>query len=103
MKPEPLVSELVESDPDLADLVEEFVAGLGQRVQRMCTAVEKADYDDLRTAAHQLKGSAGGYGYPALTTVAAKLETEAARKSLEQCRATLAEIESLVRRVVVRR
>jgi CheY-like chemotaxis protein/HPt (histidine-containing phosphotransfer) domain-containing protein len=71
--PEPLVSELAD-DPDLADLLTEFVDGLTARV----TALERACGVDDRTAlnqlAHQLRGAAGGYGFPRLSELAGELE-----------------------------
>ena len=71
-----LISDLAD-DPDLADLVEEFVAELPARVQALEQACADADLDALARLAHQLKGSAGGYGFPSITEVAAELEQRA--------------------------
>ncbi len=70
---EPLVSELA-SDPVLAELIEEFVTKLPTRVQAIEQACAEEDLDTLTRLAHQLKGSAGGYGFPTITEAARDAE-----------------------------
>jgi HPt (histidine-containing phosphotransfer) domain-containing protein len=71
--PEPLLSEFA-GDADMAELVEFFVDELKQRVDTMTTAFQSGDHLQLKTMAHQLKGAAGGYGFPTITASAAELE-----------------------------
>src|SRR5687767_9534646 len=68
-----LISDLA-GEPDPADLVELFVNNLPIRVQAIRRACSEADLATLIMLAHQLKGSAGGYGFPAITEAAANLE-----------------------------
>lgn len=97
-----IASELLRSDPDLIDLVEQFVAGLGARIHLIEESLAAADYEQLRRAAHQLKGSAGGYGYPVLTQVAGRIEKCATEAARVECQAAFDELKQLVARVVVR-
>lgn len=76
----PLASELA-GDPDLADLIELFVSEMPQRLEALEEAAAAADLASLATLAHQLKGSAGGYGYPGITAAAAHLEACARHRS----------------------
>lgn len=69
-----LVSEL-ESDLDLRDLVELFVQELPKRVAALRAALEQHDYLTMARLSHQLKGSAGGYGFPQITDAAKVLES----------------------------
>ena len=94
-------SELVQEDVSYADIVLQFVAGLSERLAHMEDALREADFEALRAAAHQLKGSGGGYGYPILTELAAKLEQQAKAGSLETCAAQIEELSELSKRVVV--
>ena len=94
-------SELVREDAASAEIVTQFVAGLSERVARMEEAMRAADFDALRVAAHQLKGSGGGYGYPILTERATQLEKYARNHALDQCADALAELQEICRRVVV--
>ncbi len=97
----PIGSELIEEDPSFADIVVQFVEGLGGRLEAMEQALRVADFDALRTAAHQLKGSGGGYGYPLLTAEAATLELFAKDGMLDDCASALASLKELCTRVVV--
>ncbi|MCK4341921.1 MAG: Hpt domain-containing protein [Phycisphaerae bacterium] len=71
---EKLVSQLLEEDPDLLDVVEEFVKGLEQRLEEIKQAYEQLDWDQLTTVAHRLKGAGGSYGYPDISELCAKME-----------------------------
>lgn len=96
---EPIGSELVREDASFADLVLEFVDGLGERLTTMEDALREANFDALRVAAHQLKGSGGGYGYPILTEKAFELEKNATAKELDACHDLVADLKALCVRV----
>lgn len=81
--PEPIYSSLGE-DPDLADLVSLFVDEMPERVSRIQTLVELKAWEQLRTFAHQLKGSAGSYGFSQITPFAKDLEFAAAESDVER-------------------
>jgi HPt (histidine-containing phosphotransfer) domain-containing protein len=70
-----LVSQLLASDPDLRDLVQEFVDEFPNRVERIRAAYEALDWELLARLAHQLKGAGGSYGYPQISGLAAEMET----------------------------
>jgi len=69
-----LVSQLLADDPDLRDLVEEFVNELPERLQNIRVAYEALDWERLARLAHQLKGAGGSYGYPDISRLAAEME-----------------------------
>ncbi len=95
-------SDLIKNDPSFKDLVVEFVDGLSERLQAMEKAIGDGDFEALRVAAHQLKGTGGGYGYPVITEQAAELEKRAEQQVLSDCEAGLASLAELCERVVVR-
>ncbi|MEK6644319.1 MAG: Hpt domain-containing protein [Planctomycetota bacterium] len=70
---EHLTSELA-GDSEMLELIEMFVDELPARVQALQDAVKENDLAALATLAHQLKGSAGGYGFPWITEAAKALE-----------------------------
>ncbi len=100
-KQDPIMSELVAEDPSFADLVEEFVGGLDERLRGMRAALDGEEIDTLKSLAHQLKGAGGGHGYPALTDVSGVLEQHAKDGALEECKASIEELAALLSRVVV--
>ncbi len=69
-----LVSELA-SDEDMVELVEMFVDELPDRVSAIEKALAEQDFETLSGLAHQLKGAAGGYGFPTITDAAKQAET----------------------------
>ena len=101
MNNQPIPSELVQQDPDFADLVEEFVDGLTARLETMEQAAQQHNFENVRTCAHQLKGSAGGYGYPCLTEKAGELEQHAVAEALGERTRSIDELRDLISRVVV--
>ena len=91
----PIISELVKEDAAFTDIVLTFVEGLGNRLREMEQAVRRSDFEGLRAAAHQLKGSGGGYGYPILTDRAARLEASAKAQALQECLDALMELKEI--------
>ncbi|MEE2972095.1 MAG: Hpt domain-containing protein [Planctomycetota bacterium] len=63
-----------EGDPDLQDLVIQFVDELDHRVEGIRRAFLEHDVVALRRIAHQLKGAAGGYGFDPIGDAASRLE-----------------------------
>ena len=72
--PDKLVSDLLLDDPEMFDLVEEFVGGLGECLDEFRQAFERLDWNRLTSLAHQLKGAGGSYGYAELSNLARKME-----------------------------
>jgi len=96
---QPLKSELI-NDPELADLLQDFVKMLPERIDRLFELLTQRDLEELRQVAHQLKGAAGGYGFPPITDRAAALEDQLIQDApLEQIAATVSELATLIRRV----
>jgi response regulator RpfG family c-di-GMP phosphodiesterase len=62
------------SRPATARLVEKFVSKLDDRLAAIRAAAQAQDLAALKTLAHQLKGAAGGYGYPQISHAAEALE-----------------------------
>ena len=91
----PVVSELA-GDEEMTELIESFTAGLSAKANRLEAALDENDRESIRRMAHQLKGAAGGYGYPSITLAAARLEQNA-REGAQLAQA-LAELCVLCRR-----
>ncbi len=64
-------------DEDIIDLAENFVLNRRDAAQRGREAVAAGDLDALRRIGHELKGTAGSYGFRDLSTIGAKLEEAA--------------------------
>ena len=87
-------------DPEMGELIELFLSALPDRVASLSAAWEGQDLVALGRLSHQLKGSASGYGFPAIGDAAGVLESTL--RSREQGDTTAVEavkegLESLVR------
>lgn len=63
------------NDPEIRDLVLEFVREMPQRVRLANEAFMRGDLLRLQFWAHQMKGGAGGYGFLEISKKSADLET----------------------------
>lgn len=87
-------------DPDMVELVGMFLDELGPRVESMRGAWEAGDAEGLKRIAHQIKGAAGGYGYPSISRAAQRLEASLAHRhadALSSARGALDELIDLCR------
>lgn len=71
----PVVSELA-GDPDMAELVELFVAEMPARLSALENAWATGKADAVSRLAHQLRGAAAGYGFPVIGRSAERLELD---------------------------
>jgi signal transduction histidine kinase/CheY-like chemotaxis protein/HPt (histidine-containing phosphotransfer) domain-containing protein len=72
----PLISTVLEADPDRADLVQKFVENLPSLLDSLANACANQDWDGLKHRIHDLKSFGEGYGYMQLSKVAEKIELE---------------------------
>jgi HPt (histidine-containing phosphotransfer) domain-containing protein len=61
-------------DPVIGAIVGDFVAGIPEKVDEIKLAFQALDSMRLRFVVHQLKGAAGGYGFPEISDAARTLE-----------------------------
>jgi len=71
---EALFSSVLEEDSDYKDLVDVFITSLEPTRNKLKAAFHEKEWELLAGMIHQLKGLGGGYGYPDITQVAAKIE-----------------------------
>ena len=71
---QPLRSRFAD-DPVIGGIVEDFVAGFPEKLCEIKRAFQTLDSMRLRVIVHQLKGSAGGYGFAEISDVARTLES----------------------------
>jgi HPt (histidine-containing phosphotransfer) domain-containing protein len=98
---EPLVSTLGD-DPDLAELVDEYVAALAGRMQEIERALAAGDRRRVEVLAHQIVGSAGMHGFQTIGQAARRVEEAAAGGNAELIAATLRELRELSARARAR-
>ena len=70
--PDPLLSDY-SNEPDMIELVQGFVEGLTEKVEKIRSLLAEQDLAGLSALVHQLKGSAGMYGFMPITQAASDL------------------------------
>ena len=80
---------------ELKALTDEFLAGLPSTLGAIQRAAESADWSALKSLVHTLKGTAGSYGFPQITAMAAEVEAQLTGGSTEPLLAMCA---TLIRR-----
>ena len=95
-----LVSELAD-DPDMSQLVNEFLSDLGPKVRGMTESLSANRLDELAKLAHQLKGAGGGYGFPTISDAARQVEQLAkAEPDLEQIHLAVGELNRICQQAI---
>jgi HPt (histidine-containing phosphotransfer) domain-containing protein len=71
-----------------------------ERMDNLLARLRAGDWEELRRAAHQLKGVAASYGFAPITLLAARLEEAIARQEpIEEVRQDAEDLLDLCRRV----
>jgi len=94
----PVFSTLLD-EPTLSHLVEKFIAYLPDRIESLIKAAQQQDWDTIKDEAHQLKGLGGGYGYPEITRLAAKLEFQVVNKNQLEVDSLICSIDTYCQRI----
>ncbi|MDR1959274.1 MAG: Hpt domain-containing protein [Planctomycetaceae bacterium] len=78
----PLYSILSQS-PDLREIVQMFVDEMPKRINTILQEFQAKDWDNLLLTTHQLKGSAGSYGFTEISPAAGTVENLLRKQSSE--------------------
>jgi signal transduction histidine kinase/CheY-like chemotaxis protein/HPt (histidine-containing phosphotransfer) domain-containing protein len=95
----PLVSTLPMDDVDFREIVEEFVAQLGDSVAAIAQSACDGHLDRLQELAHWLKGAGGTAGFKPLSEIAKRIEEAARAGHSADVSWLVAELDLLVRRI----
>jgi len=72
----PIMSSLLREEPELSDLIHEFVRKLPEMVHKIESAYSENDLEQLRREVHTLKGTGGNFGYAELFELTKRIEFE---------------------------
>jgi len=74
---------VVHVDIDLEDLIPGFLDNRQNDLQDLEQALEKQDFEILRSIGHNIKGVGGGYGFHEMTVIGAAIEESARENKLD--------------------
>ena len=96
---EPIVSSLLDEDPELLELVTKFVERLPEQLSDINDAVKENNWAELKRKVHDLKGLGGNFGFPVISQVAKQIEDEIRAQSFTNIPPLLQELNSLYQRI----
>lgn len=70
-------NNVVEIDPDLAELVPGFLQNRKKDAEKMSELLAEENFGEIRIIGHSMAGSAGGYGFPEIGKIGRAIETAA--------------------------
>ncbi len=92
---------VVQVDPDLKELIPEFLRRRHDDVAALRNAIALADWASIRRLGHRLRGTGGGYGFDAITDLGHHLEDAARAEDAPAVRKWTDDLASHLDRVVV--
>jgi PAS domain S-box-containing protein len=83
-------------DPVVGPVISQFVQALPERIAELTKLLNEHQFTELARFAHQIKGAAGGFGFPSITEAAGELEQSAkAADDLDDLKRRLDELTQL--------
>ncbi len=83
---------LLHADPDLADLIPEFLKDKQQDIRSIHDALRLEDFETVRILGHRMKGTGASYGFDRITTLGASLEVAAKSRERDVIRGAVDEL-----------
>ena len=97
-RPRPILSSLHE-DPACAELIDEFIVGVSERVDHLQDADSKGDLRELAGLASQLALDAHAAGFESLAELAAAVERACAERTAKPAHDGVVAITEVARRI----
>ncbi|MCA9302744.1 MAG: Hpt domain-containing protein [Phycisphaerales bacterium] len=94
--PDPSSYSLDPTNEEDAELISYFISELPERIHSLREASLAGDVENIQRIAHQLKGAAPGFGFPAIGSAARDLELAAIENTTGSIESLNAEINALI-------
>ncbi len=78
---------MVTVDEDLQDLIPGYLENRRKDVVDLLSALDRGDFELIRSIGHKMKGSGGGYGFDGITDIGRSVEDAAKVSQAEDIRA----------------
>ncbi len=93
--------KIVIVDSELKDIIPGFLGDWKKEVRSIQEALEKGDYEFIRSIGHNMKGTGGACGFDAITEMGRNLEEAAKVMDQERIEKTFDKLSSYLKRVEV--
>lgn len=93
---------IVVCDADLDDIIPEYLENKRRECVQIRELSDLADFGEIRTIAHGMKGSGGCYGFAVISDIGRVMETAAKAENLADILAQVDALEVYLNRIEVR-
>ena len=90
---------VVEIDPDLEDLIPQFLDNCRGHVEKLAAAVGGGDFETIRFLGHEMKGAGGGYGFQGISEIGGRLESAAVNRDTATAQTCIEQLSEYLLRV----
>lgn len=97
----PLYSTVLGEEEDYKDLIDAFISNLVSTKKNLQKFSQEENWKELSMMIHQLKGLGGGYGFPDITEISAKIEFQLANKNYAEVKNLLHNLYNIFDRIIV--
>ncbi len=91
----------VRIDPDLQDLIPDYLENREQDLRFYQDALEKDDFDLIAVLGHSMKGSGGGYGLNDLSSIGRAIEKAANNRDKESVRKSIVDLTDFLNKLEI--
>ena len=95
----PIISTIMEEEPEFADIVERYVEELPKVNERLFAFIKKAEWEELKKEVHNIKGCGGNFGFPNLTEIASEMELQILNKNQKELSDLMQKFDTLSQRI----
>ncbi len=96
----PIISEMLDGDPKITQLVKNLVDELPSWLEAIKQSFQDKNWVETKRNMHVLKGTAGSFGFPAVSTLVARMENELKEERYDEFNLSSEELSVLILRVV---
>ncbi|MDP2158699.1 MAG: response regulator, partial [Nitrospirota bacterium] len=94
-------NNVVEIDPDIAELVPRFLRNRKKDTAQISELLAEGNFGDIRVLGHSMAGSAGGYGFPEIGKMGKAIETAALGSQTEDIKKANSMLREYLETVIV--
>jgi len=98
---EPIYSTFISEDEDYRKLIDAFINELKPTIEKLLSYCQTEQWESLSSLIHQLKGLGGGYGFPDITDLSAKIEFQIARNNFTEVNTLMSELHKIIDRIIL--
>ena len=88
-------------DPDLKELIPDYLKNKERDLPIYREALEKGDFDSIARRGHSMKGTGGGYGFDELSSIGRAIENAAKNRDAESVRQSIIDLTDFLNKLEV--